>query len=228
MNVVDIIILIFIGFGFLLGFKRGFTRELVSLLGIFVILVLSFILKNPVSVFLYSNLPFFNFGGVFKDVTVINILVYEIIAFFSVFFVLSIIFRLLLSLTKIFEKVLSATIILGIPSKILGGVLGIIQTIIYSFFVLYILNMPTINMSEVKESKIGNIIIEKTPVLKNVADSTLKIFNDVVELKNEYESSTNMDEYNKRVLNIMIENNVITKENAQKLIDKGKIKNITL
>ena len=65
MNIVDILIIIFILFGALLGFKRGFTRELLSLVGIFLILILSFILKNPISVFLYNNLPFFNFGGIF-------------------------------------------------------------------------------------------------------------------------------------------------------------------
>ena len=27
---------------------------------------------------IYNNLPFINFGGIFKDITVINILVYEI------------------------------------------------------------------------------------------------------------------------------------------------------
>ena len=69
MDIVGIIILIFLAFGALLGFKRGFTRELVSLVGIFLILVLSFILKNPISVFLYNNLPFFSFGGIFKDIS---------------------------------------------------------------------------------------------------------------------------------------------------------------
>ena len=58
MNVVDIIILIFLAFGAVLGFKRGFTKQLVSLVGIFAIIILSFLLKNPVSVFLYNNLPF--------------------------------------------------------------------------------------------------------------------------------------------------------------------------
>ena len=56
MGVVDIIIIIFLIFGALLGFKRGFTRELVSFIGMFAIIVLAFILKNPVSVILYKNL----------------------------------------------------------------------------------------------------------------------------------------------------------------------------
>lgn len=228
MGIVDIVILILIAFGALLGFKRGFTRELVSLIGIFAIIIISFILKNPISVFLYNNLPFINFGGIFKDVTVINILVYEVIAFFIVFFVLTIVFRLLLTLTKVFERVLTLTIILGIPSKILGAILGIIQSIIYIFIVLYILHLPTFNISIVNDSKLANGILNKTPILTNICDKTLSTFNEIIELKNEYESSDNVNEFNQKALNIMIEKKVITKENAQKLIDKGKIKNVTI
>lgn len=228
MNVVDIIILIFLGFGALIGFKRGFTRQLVSLVGIFIILILSFLFKNPISVFLYNNLPFFNFGGIFKDITVLNILVYEVIAFFIVFFVLSIAFRLLLSITKIFEKILNATIILGIPSKILGAIFGVIQYLIYIFVIIYILSLPTFNLSIIKNSKIANTIMEKTPILNKVCDETIEVFNLVIELKNEYKETTNVVEFNQKALDIMIDKGVITKENAQNLIKKGKIKGVVI
>lgn len=228
MNIVDIVILIFLAFGALIGFKRGFTRELVSLIGIFAILLLSFILKNPVSVFFYNTFPFINFGGIFKDITVLNILMYEILAFLIIFFILTIIFKILLTLTKIFEKILTATIILGIPSKILGAVLGIVQSLIYVFITLYILNLPIINFEPVKESNVGNKILNKTPILTNVCDSTLSVFNEVLELKEEYETTNNVDEFNKKALEAMIDKNIITKENAKELIKKGKIKNIVI
>ena len=111
----DIIILIFLAFGALLGFKRGFTRQLVALVGLVVIIILSFLLKNPISVLLYNNLPFFNLGGVFKDITILNILIYEAIAFLIVFSILSIVYKILIRITNIFEKILKATIILSIP-----------------------------------------------------------------------------------------------------------------
>lgn len=228
MNIVDIVILIFLGFGALLGFKRGFTRQLVSLVGIFIILIVSFLFKNPISVFLYNNLPFFNFGGIFKDITVLNILVYEVIAFFIVFFVLSIVFRLLLSITKIFEKILNATIILGIPSKILGAIFGVIQYLIYIFVIIYILSLPTFNLSIIKNSKIANTIMEKTPILNKVCDETIEVFSLVIELKNEYKETTNVVEFNQKALDIMIDKGVITKENAQNLIKKGKIKGVVI
>lgn len=228
MCVVDIIILIFLVFGALLGFKRGFTRQLVSLVGIFVIIILSYLFKNPISIFLYNNLPFFNFGGIFKDITVLNVLVYEVIAFFIVFFVLTIIFRILVKLTKWFEKLLNATIILGIPSKILGASLGVVQNLIYTFIVLYILSLPTFNLDIIKDSKACNLILDKTPILNKIANKTLSIFNQVIELKEEYDTTTNVGEYNQKTLNIMIDGGVITEENAKKLIEKDKIKGVTI
>ena len=228
MSIVDIIILIFLAFGALVGFKRGFTRQLVSLVGVFLILILSFLFKNPVSVFLYNNLPFFNFGGIFKDITVLNILVYEVIAFFVVFFVLTLIFKLLLQITKIFEKLLNATIILGIPSKILGAILGIVQSYIYIFIIIYILSLPVFNIGIVNHSNIADTILNKTPILNNICDGTLDVFNEVVELKNEYKTTTNVVEFNQKALNIMIDKGVITKENVQELIKKGKIKGIII
>ena len=228
MGVVDIIILIFLAFGALLGFKRGFTRQLVSLVGIFVIIILSYFFKNPISIFLYNNLPFFNFGGIFKDITVLNILVYEVIAFFIVFLILTIIFRILVKLTKWFEKLLNATIILGIPSKILGAVLGIVQNLIYTFIVLYIFSLPTFNLDIIKDSKVGNLILDKTPILNKIANKTLSVFNQVIELKKEYDTTTNVGEYNQKTLNIMIDSGVITEENVKKLIEKGKIKGVTI
>ncbi len=223
-NIIDIIILIFLGFGALLGFKRGFTKQLVSLIGIFAIIILSFLFKNVVSVFLYNNLPFLNFGGIFKDITVINILVYEIIAFFVIFVILSLIFKILLKVTSVFETILKMTIILGIPSKILGAILGVVQNLIYVFVVLYILSLPSVNINIIENSKIGNTIMEKTPILTNICNKTLTVFNEIGQLAKEYENTDNVGEFNQKALNIMIDSGVITKENAQKLIDKGKIK----
>ena len=73
MSIVDIFIIVFILIGGLLGLKRGAVKEFISAIGFFVIVVLSFLLKNPLSVIFYENLPFFKFGGIFKGVTALNI-----------------------------------------------------------------------------------------------------------------------------------------------------------
>ena len=91
MSVIDIGIIIFILFGFILGFKRGFTTEIVKALGGVLVVVLAFILKNPLSIFLYEHLPFFNFGFL-KGAAILNIFiiwgisVYHLCGHFSAYF----------------------------------------------------------------------------------------------------------------------------------------------
>ena len=84
MNITDFLIIIFIVLGAFVGAKQGFTKALVSFLGTIIVVVLAYFLKNPVSEFLMSFCPFFSFGGIIKGVTVLNIAVYEVIAFIAV------------------------------------------------------------------------------------------------------------------------------------------------
>ena len=83
MNFIDVIILIILAFGALLGWKHGFFSQLVSFAGVLLIFILAFFLKGYVSQFFYQYLPFFEFGGVLKGITVLNIALYEMIAFFG-------------------------------------------------------------------------------------------------------------------------------------------------
>ena len=78
MNIVDIVILIFILFGGLIGWKQGFTKSLVNCVGYILIIVIAFVLKNPISEFFMMYLPFFDFFGLIKGLTVLNIALYEI------------------------------------------------------------------------------------------------------------------------------------------------------
>ena len=96
MVVVDIIILILLVLGAVAGFKAGVIKKLTDFVGMFVIVILSFYLKNFLSVIMYENLPFFNFGGLIKGIVVINILFYEVLAFIIVFLVLLFVLRVLL------------------------------------------------------------------------------------------------------------------------------------
>ena len=102
MNVVDIVILIMLAFGALAGFKAGVIKKITDFVGMFIIIVLAFTLKNYVSVIMYENLPFFSFGGFIKGIDVINILMYEVIAFIIVFVVLFIILKVILIVLVIF------------------------------------------------------------------------------------------------------------------------------
>ena len=98
LNILDAVIILMLLLGAVLGFKRGIIKSAVMFGGAILVIVLAYLLKNPVSMFLYNNLPFFKLGGIFEGVSVINILIYEAIAFLITFSVLMIILRLLISL----------------------------------------------------------------------------------------------------------------------------------
>ena len=227
MDITILIILILLIIGGIVGFKRGATRELISLVGIFLVLILSFLLKNPISVFLYKHLPFFNFAGSIRGITVLNILLYEFIAFLAVFTILYLVLRLLLLFSNMFEKVIDTTILLGIPSKIIGAILGVLEVYVYIFLIILIMKSPLFNSKIVNDSYICNQIL-KTPVLSKVSDKSIRVLDQIIDLKEEYQYHTDRQEFNQKALDIMIENKVITKENAQSLIDKGKLKGLVV
>lgn len=227
MNIIDIIIIIILAFGAVLGFKRGFTKALVKGAGFIVVVILAFLLKNPLSVILYENLPFFKFG-LFKGIEILNILIYEFIAFIIALAILGLILKLVIFATSIFEKLLNATIILGIPSKLAGAVVGIIENYVFVFVILYVLTLPFINIEvlnqPVRESKIGEFILEKTPVLSNIVDKSVEVVNEFVVLKDKYNDKTISEaQFNYDAIELFLKHKVVTSDSVQKLIDKGKI-----
>ena len=224
MEIVDIIILIIILFGAVIGFKRGFTRSLVSALGFIVIAILAFFLKNPLSVLLYENLPFFKFGGILKGVTVLNIALYELLAFVIVLAILGIALKILMVATSVFEKLLKMTIILGIPSKIMGAVVGAVEAFVIVFIVLYVISLPIFNISFVENSKWKNQILNNTPVLSAFSKKTMGVVNEFAGIKEKYEDNNkNAEEFNKEVLDLFLKYDVVKVSSIDKLVEKGKL-----
>lgn len=224
MNIVDVLIIIFLAFGAVTGFKQGFTKSLVNCVGYIVIIVLAFILKNPISEFLMSFLPFFDFFGLIKGLTVFNIAFYEIIAFILVFGILLIILKILLIATTIFEKILSLTIILGIPSKILGAIIGVIKNFVIVFGILYIINLTGVAAEDMNKSTFNEPILNNTPVLSSFAGDTVNVMQEFGTIKDKYENTTDNNEFNLETLDLFLKYNIVTPETAQKLIDNGKLK----
>ena len=224
MNITDILILIFILLGAVVGAKQGFTKTLVSFLGIIVVIVLAYFLKNPVSEFLMSFCPFFNFGGIIKDVTVLNIAVYEVIAFILVFVVLMVVLNALLFATGVFETVLKFTIVLGVPSTILGAIIGAIKNYVIVFFVLYLLSMPNfVDVDFVKNSVYREPILKNTPLLSNIAGTSLEVLDEFKGLSDKYTNSEDTNSFNLETLDVFLKYKVVTVDTVKKLDESGKI-----
>ena len=90
-NLVDAIILLIILLGGIIGFKEGVIKKLTSVIGLVIVVILSFMLKNHLSVIFYENLPFFNLWGAFKGIQVLNIVFYEMLAFLIISSVLTLV-----------------------------------------------------------------------------------------------------------------------------------------
>lgn len=222
MNVADIIILIALALGAVAGFKAGVIKKTADFLGTFIIIILAFYLKNDLSVLLYENLPFFNFGGFIKGIEAINILLYEAMAFFVVFIALLFILKVILIVTGLIEKILKATVILSIPSKLLGIVVGAIEYYVYIFLILVVLTLPIIKLPYVRESKIADFMLNNTPILSGISKEMIDIYGSVYNIVEEKDIKTN-EELNEDILELLIDKQVITKESAKDLVEKNKI-----
>lgn len=223
LNFIDIVIILFILSGAILGFKRGATKQLVSCIGLTLVVILSFLLKNPVSVFFYEHLPFFKFGGVLKGVTVLNILLYEVIAFLIVFSILMIALKIILLATTLFEAILKATIVLSIPSKLIGALIGLVQNFMIAFIILYILVLPFFHLPMIKEAKMANTILTSTPILSGRIDKSLKVIEEFTNLKKKYETATNASEFNLATLDLFLSYDIVTIQSVDKLVEKNKL-----
>lgn len=222
MNVADFVIIILLAFGAVEGFKAGVIKKTTDFVGMFVIVILSFTLKNNLSTIMYENLPFFSFGGFIKGIDAINILLYEIIAFLIIFAALYFILRAVLMVTGLIEKILKATVILSIPSKILGIFVGILESYVYIFIVLVILTLPIFNIPFVRESKMVNFMLDDTPILSSLSSEMIDIYDNVYNIVINRKDKNN-EEINTEITKLMIDKNVLTKESARKLVDRNKL-----
>lgn len=219
MNIVDVIILLFIGLGAVTGFVRGFFKQTVIFVGTILVVVLSFILKNPLSLILYENLPFFKMGGL----TTLNILLYEVLAFMICLAILSIVLGIVIKISGIVEKLLNLTIILALPSKLLGMLVGIIQFVVLIYVVLFVASMPVFEVPHISESKYADIILTKTPIVSGIADKAVDTFNEIKEFSKQKIDVNNVKEVNSNILDIMLKNDIVNIDSVVLLNEEGKI-----
>ena len=196
--ILSILIIMFILSGIILGIKRGFTYQLIKMLSLFITVVGALFFKNIVAKLFINYFDFLDMNPHLK------IVFYRGIAFILLCFIIRIIIGLLLKLSKKFEKLLNATIILGIPSKILGGILGFIEFYIYAFIILLILSIPIFKVN-VKNSKVANIILNNTPTPSKKVDTEL-----LDELQDTYNSCHNDCE--EKYIKILNKHGIVAKE----------------
>jgi len=221
MNFVDYILIAILLLHLLKGFKNGLLVSIINSVGMILIFVISFYLKGPMSIFLYEKLPFLSFAGIFKGVAAVNILFYEAIAYGITIILLGIVFGVVKRITKFMDKILSLTIFLNLPSKILGAIVGLLEGVVYSFLLLFIASVVNTTAPYVNESKYGNLILDKTPVISDVASNLVNSSKEIYDtvLRNE----NNANQANLESIDILMKYDILSYESCVKLINDKKL-----
>ena len=223
MNFIDWLIIVIIGFAMINGFRQGIINSVIAFIGTLLVFILAFYLKNPISIFLYEKFPFFNLGGKFAGVSVFNVLIYEGISYIITISLLAIILKVISKVTGIFNSLLNATLVLGIPSKILGALVGLFQGYVIAFLTIFILGLISGTSTKVNESKYAGFIMEKTPVLSEIVGDTYKSITEVYDICVSYKNQTNKDEANLRSLEVLLKYEILSVDSADVLIAKERI-----
>jgi membrane protein required for colicin V production len=152
--------------GFILGFKDGFVRKLIGLIGFALAIVLAVLIKDDL-------------GEMVEFAFDIEIYLAEIIAGITIFFGVILVFTLLKRVIHPFDKVNN------LINQIVGGVVGILQLLYFLSAVFLLLNIFDIPGKSVKESStFYNITYKVIPVtidfLTNYTPESKKIINDFI------------------------------------------------
>jgi len=226
MNIIDAVILLIILMFGTVGLKRGFFKQTVMTLGTLLVFYLAYKFKDPLALLMSSVFPFFKFTGNFQGVSVLNVVLYQLLAFLIMLILFLIVLNILIKISGIIEKILKFTIVLGIPSKILGFIVGIIEGYVIVFVALFFLNQPAVNLEIINESKLMDKILDSTPLLSNVITDTNTAIKDIYSLSEKFIDNENSNQLNLLTTDILLKYNVVDKEYIEKLVDNGKLSNV--
>lgn len=146
MNILDIIILVIVFIGFILGFKDGFVRKLVGLVGFALAIFLS--IKFAVQA-----------GKIIESISSTDFYLAEIMGGVIIFILIIIIFAFLKRVIHPFDKVNNFI------NQLIGGIVGGIQILYFAsavFFLLHIFNVP--EKSSADKSYLYNKVYSIIPV----------------------------------------------------------------
>lgn len=220
MNIFSVIVILLIISSGVMGLKKGFLKESVVFIGTILVYIISFLLKDKIGLVLCKWFPFFYFDGL----QTLNILVYQLIAFIFIATILFSIATIIFKLTGIIQKLVDITIILTLPSKILGFIFGILEGYIVMFLILIILAIPLRNVELFKESTVVTKIMYNSPILSKTLGGVPKTIEDILDVTTEIQKT----DYNKNkvaldIMKIELDHNIISKEDTLDLIERGKL-----
>ena len=227
LNIFDVGIILLLIMFLIVGFKNGVIREAFALIGIIAVFILSFVFKGLLGNLMCIILPFFKLSGIIEGFSVINILIYQIIAFMLVFAILLTIYEIFLKISKFIQKLVNLTIILILPSKLLGAVVSLIKGVIVLFAVFIVLMIPLKNSELFTGSTMVNQILYKTPILPQSSNNYINTVEEIYNLAEKVSNkkiSTNAA--NLELLDMMLKHKIVNKSTVESLVKLHKLDDV--
>ncbi|GGJ49787.1 CvpA family protein [Virgibacillus salexigens] len=162
----DIVLLILLIFGFLIGLKRGFILQLFHIVGFIAAFVAAALYYDDLGPKLSLWIPYPDLGengewAEFLQALPLENGFYNAIAFVIIFIAVRIILQLIASMLDF----VASLPILNSVNKLLGSILGFIEIYLLLFIVLYILALVPVAQVQtwINDSSIALFMIEHTP-----------------------------------------------------------------
>ena len=168
----DLILIIVLLSGFLMGYIRGGILQIFHLLGYVIAFVVARLFNEDFGLFLSKIIPYPNITDetsmwtLFVNATNLEAAFYNAIAFLILFFIIKFMVR---RIAKVFNLVTKLPVIRFL-NRVIGSGLGFLQAYLVLFVVLFLLALtPTESMqSLIAESNVATFIIGSTPVLSDL------------------------------------------------------------
>lgn len=169
MNLLDLIIVVILLIGFVLGFKDGFVRKIIGLIGFALAIYLAAKFATPLGHIIekYFNIEFY-----------LSQIMAGVVIFLSTIGVFSIIKRIIHPFDKVNNFI----------NQIIGGVFGAIQILFFLSAVFFILNIFNAPSKKVKNgsflyNKVYSIIPATVNYLNNYTPTTKEFLKDYINQK---------------------------------------------
>lgn len=164
----DLIILIILAAGLVVGLKRGFIVQVLHLTSFIIALIVAYIYYKPLAEKFVLWIPYPGVTDAGSLAIVIDRLdldrtFYQVLAFALIFFVVKFALQILAS---IFDFLAYLPVLKSL-NKLLGAALGFIEYYLLLFIVLYVLVLLPLDFiqSRMSSSILAKLILEHTPII---------------------------------------------------------------
>ncbi|MDL4840625.1 CvpA family protein [Aquibacillus rhizosphaerae] len=165
---IDLILLVILVLGLLIGLKRGFILQLFHLVGFVIAFIVAALYYDNIASKLtmwipYPDLPEGETWAVFLDSLPLETAFYNAIAFAALFFITKIILQIIASMLDFVADLP----ILNSINGFLGAILGFVETYLLLFVFIYIIALVPVTIVQdlMEQSTIAAFMIDHTPIV---------------------------------------------------------------